>query len=48
MTVFILISENVHTGEKFIEGAYTSEDKVLHLIDTLPLSILIGNIPMKK
>ena len=36
MTVFILMSENICTGEKVIEGVYTSEYKVLELMDSLP------------
>lgn len=36
MTIFILFSENMLTNEKVIEGAYTSEDKVLELINSLP------------
>ena len=34
MKIFILISENIFTGEKIIDGAYTSEDKVLELLNT--------------
>lgn len=36
MTIFILFSENILTNEKVIEGAYTSEDKVLEIMDSLP------------
>lgn len=36
MTIFILTNENIITGEKIIKGAYTSEDKVLEVMDSLP------------
>lgn len=36
MTIFILTNENIITGEKVIKGAYTSEDKVLEVMDSLP------------
>lgn len=36
MKIFILIDENILTGEKILLGAYTSEDKVLEQMDSLP------------
>lgn len=36
MTIYILFSKNIFTGEKIIRGAYTSVDKVLELMDSLP------------
>ena len=36
MKIFILIDENILTGEKTLLGAYTSEDKVFEQMDSLP------------
>lgn len=36
MKIFILINRDILTGEKILMGAYTSEDKVLEQMDSLP------------